>query len=175
MKSKESPDLEKPFVVYTNPGCFYDALCTMCLCFFIGTIFFMILFRQLGVFLIIALVSGAGIPLFRWLGARQQNSQERLLVVSDEGISLPPYGMAKAVYIPWERFSSATARRGVHQDFPPLVLEYQDPSTRKLRTVDRSLAKSRYEAEEVIEIIEQYRERYWETRKKGIRQTENSY
>ena len=89
-----------------------------------------------------------------------------LLVISDSGISLPERGMAKAAYISWEHFSSATERSGVHQ-YPALVIEYRDPSSFKLRTVERSLEKSRCSADEIIETIEQYRDQYWTARKKG--------
>ena len=166
MKDKESPDLGKPFIIYAYPGSFFFVLGMLCVCVCICSVFFMILFRQLGGYLIAALVSAAGALLFRWLGNRQPESREKLIEISARGISLPERGMAKAAHIPWERFSSATERSGVHQ-YPALVIEYRDPASFKLRTVERSLEKCRCSAGEIIEIIERYRDQYWATRKKG--------
>ena len=62
MKDKEGPDLGKPFIIYAYPGSFFFALGMQCVYVCICTVFFMILFRQLGGYLIAALV-GAFVPL----------------------------------------------------------------------------------------------------------------
>ena len=166
MKRGEISDFREPFVICANSGCYYFAICVLCLFLFLWSLGFMIASRRFDVILFIVLaVSGAGALLFRWLGYRQPDSQERLLVISDRGIGLPEYGMAKAVFISWERFSSAEALLRNHQSSPQLVLTYRDPATCTLKSVERSLVQSRYEPDEVIEIIEQYRDHYWEMRK----------
>ena len=167
MKTRESLDTGKPFVVYENGGCvFYFFGCLFSIAFVLSLC--NLLFPAIAVFsrktaLIATLVSGVLMVLAWLLGNKQPDSQDAIMTVSNLGIELSATALVDRTFIDWEHFQSADVHYSSPGRVPSLeltVLDDQRPG--KTLTVGRGFSNSRYHPEYLEKVIRQYYDRYLE-------------
>ena len=164
MKEPIQPE-KGPFLIYKNAGCVFYFLCILSLCFALPMIGLSFSLKEKGSFPLLAIISSAVVVLFGWLGRRQRDSGELLCVISDRGIEMKEDLLRGRWFIGWEYLASAEIRN-TSRHTPYLELKCFDPSRPgEQKRFSSDFVNTRYNPEEVLEVIEAYRDFYWEKRK----------